>query len=77
MTDNVRPLPEELVNPASANPTLRPDFMRGQANQPDSAFPQLPGIILETLNLILSFAAQHLSSFKELPTSYQKTSIRQ
>jgi hypothetical protein len=39
---------EELVNIASAVPTQVSGFKRGRANQPDPAFPQSPGIILET-----------------------------
>ena len=39
---------------------------RGRANQPDSAFPQLPGIILETSGFNLLTAAIRLSSFNEL-----------
>jgi hypothetical protein len=44
---------------------------REQANQPDSFFPQSPGIILEIFNDNLLTAAVHLSSFNELGTAYQ------
>jgi hypothetical protein len=48
VTDGARPPPEELVNYASAIVALRLRLKRGGANQPDSAFPQSPGIIFET-----------------------------
>ena len=51
--------------------------MRGQANQPDFAFPQSPGIILETLDGNLLTAVTHLSSFNELTSRYQKLTILQ
>ena len=40
-------MPEELVNSASP-PNLAIRLQRSRANQPDPAFPQSPGIILET-----------------------------
>ena len=49
-TDSARTPPEELVNPAS-NRISRPDS-RGWANQPDSTFPQSPGIIPETFTVL-------------------------
>jgi len=36
------------VNPASAAASCDAPWQRGRASQPDSTFPQLPGIILET-----------------------------
>jgi len=40
-------VPEELVNSASANLSIR--FKRGLVNQPDPAFPRSPGIILRNI----------------------------
>src|SRR5262249_54781699 len=68
---------EELVNSASGSEPCGPVLKRGPANQPGFAFPQLPGIILETFGFNLLTAAIHLSSFNELPTSYRETLIRQ
>jgi len=65
------------VNPASALRILRCGLKRGQANQPDSTFPQLPGIILETFGDNLTTAAHCLSSFNELRKEYRTSPIRQ
>ena len=65
VTDSARTLPEELVNPASTV-CLAVRLPRGQANQPDLAFPQSPGIILETPGSVLSSPTDRLSSFNEL-----------
>jgi hypothetical protein len=49
------------VNPASSTDTFRFQLSRDLANQPGLAFPQSPGIILETLDGNLLTAAAHLS----------------
>jgi hypothetical protein len=54
------------VNSASIRRAFRPGFRGVGANQPDSTFPQSPGIILETPNVNLLITATHLSSFNEL-----------
>ena len=58
------------MNSASPRP-FRNALKREQANQPDSFFPQSPGIILEIFSDNLLTAAVHLSSFNELGTAYQ------
>jgi hypothetical protein len=60
VTDSARTLPEELVNPASTV-CLAVRLPRGQANQPDLTFPQLPGIILETVGHSLTSATDYFS----------------
>jgi hypothetical protein len=52
-------------------------FERGQANQPDSTFPQSPGIILETTGFNLTTAVARFRSFNELPAAYPFFPIRQ
>ena len=74
--DGVRTPPEELVNTASAIRTLRSALERDRANQPDPIFPQSPGIILETSCNFLSSATDHLRSFNELRTAYQRSPLR-
>jgi hypothetical protein len=49
------------VNPASYLEPRDP-FQRGRANQPDPAFPQSPGIILETSGVSLLTTASDLSA---------------
>jgi hypothetical protein len=56
----VRPSPEELVN--SASPELALRFVRSRVNQPDPAFPRLPGIIPERTTSILLAAARSVLS---------------
>jgi hypothetical protein len=56
----VRPSPEELVN--SASPELALRFVRSRVNQPDPAFPRLPGIIPERTTSILLSAVRSVLS---------------
>jgi hypothetical protein len=42
-------------------------FERGQANQPDSTFPQSPGIILETTGFNLTTAAKSQDLIRASP----------
>jgi hypothetical protein len=67
VTSGARTPPEELVNSASQDRTLRLARGRDQANQPDLAFPQSPGIIHEIFGATLASDAFHLRSFNELP----------
>ena len=54
-SDDARPSPEELVNPAFGR-CLAARVQRGSANQLGSSFPQLPGIILELFGGFLASA---------------------
>ena len=54
------------MNSASIRQTFRFGFRGVGANQPDSTFPQSPGIILEMPNVNLLITVTHLSSFNEL-----------
>ncbi len=60
------------MNPASVFGIFRSLFQRGHANQPDVAFPQLPGIIPETFTGNLLIAAAYLGAFNELTTLSSK-----
>jgi hypothetical protein len=57
LTDSARTLPEELVNLASSFRCISTCHLRGRVNQPDPAFPRLPGRILESCGDKLSSAS--------------------
>jgi hypothetical protein len=69
VASKARTLPEELVNAASC-PEVALRIQRGQDNHPALAFPQSPGIILETFHGNLLTSISRLSSFNELTKSY-------
>ncbi len=63
------------MNPASVPTGLSTRFQRGQVNQPDMAFPQLPGIIPETFTSNLLIAVAYLGAFNELITLSPKRQL--
>jgi hypothetical protein len=70
VTDSVRPLPEELVNPASGLRFLRIGLRGVEPTSLTQPFPSHLGLSLECLQF--SFVHHlHPSSFNELGTSYQ------